>query len=138
MFPCTHFLTVIFHRIATVEKWVLFVVREQANNAYCGSEQIFKLMTTCGVLITRSNQPTQEEISHILNTRSERQLMKSAFPTVVDFQRVCTNANGNSYEIKVNDAMEMPSVEFVGARLESARARQTEKLTKKAKQEGRL
>ena len=118
---------------------MLFAVREHANNAYCGSEQIVKMTTTCGILfITRSNQPTQEEISHILNTRSERQLMKSAFPTVVDFQRVCTNANGNSYEIKVNDAMEIPSVEFVGAKLESARARQTEKSTTKAKQEGRV
>ena len=124
----------IFHRIATVEKWVLFAVREKAKNAYCGSEQIVKLMTTCGVfIITRSNQPTQEEISHILNTRSERQLMRSAFPTVVDFQHVYSVAYGNSYEIKFNDAMEMPSVEFVEAKLESARARQTEKSTKKSK-----
>ena len=117
---------------------MLFVVREQANNAYCGSEQILKLIKTCGVLFTRSNQPTQEEISHILNARSERQLMRSAFPMVVDFQHVYTNANGNSYEIRFNNDSEMPSVEFVEARLESARARQEENLTKNAKQEGRL
>ena len=118
---------------------MILVVREQGKDIYYCAEAIAqRISNTLGASTTRNSQPMKEDISKILNSSCERKLMVQTFPMSIGFRPVHSAANGHSYEIKFNDAMEMPSVEFVGARLESARARQTEKLTKKAKQEGRL
>ena len=116
---------------------MLFVLRGPEKDQYYGAEAIAQLISqSLGASTTRNSQPMKEDISKILNSSCERKLMVQTFPMSIGFRPVHSAANGHSYEIKFNDAMEMPSVEFVGARLESARARQTEKT--KAKQEGRL
>ena len=119
---------------------MLFVVREQGKDIYYCAEAIAqRISQSLGASTTRNSQPMKEDISKILNSSCERKLMEKAFPMSIGFRQVHSVANGHSYEIKFNDAtMEMPSVEFVGAKLESARARQQEKSTTKAKQEGRL
>ena len=118
---------------------MLFVLRGPEKDQYYGAEAIAQLISqSLGASKTRNSQPMKEDISKILNTRSERKLMEKAFPMSIGFRQVHSAANGHSNEIRFNNDSEMPSVEFVGAKLESARARQQENLTKKAKQEGRV
>ena len=80
---------------------MLFVVSEQANNVYCGSEPEAMREPTIilfrSLLVTGNSQSIREEISLNLNSSSDRKRMINAIHMIIQFYQftMITNRLGS-------------------------------------------